>query len=110
MRCAGVIASVMNRNRRAQSPAWWMASVTGRAPRSPVAAWYAIQSAGVIAAAKATTFTGDQRPDRSRRNGIAQARSSQRAEHIGRSDNAQSHDARGTFIADHDFRSPVARR
>jgi hypothetical protein len=59
---------------------------------------------------KATLFTGDQRPDRSRRNGIAQARSSQRAEHIGRSDNAQSHDARGTFIADHDFRSPVARR
>src|SRR3982074_978950 len=108
MRCAGVIASVTNRNRSAQSPAWWMASVTGRAPRSSVAAWYAIQSAGTIEAPKATIFTGDQRPDRSRRNGIAQARSSEGAEHTGRLDNAQSNDARGRFIADHDFKSPVA--
>jgi hypothetical protein len=81
--------------------------VTGRAPRSPVAAWYAIQSAGAIEAAKATTFTGDQRPDRSRRNGI-QARSTEGAEHTGRLGNTQSNDTRGSFIADHDFKSPVA--
>jgi hypothetical protein len=84
-----------------------MASVTGRAPRSPVAAWYAIQSAGAIDAAKATTFTGDQRLDRSRRNGI-QARSTEGADHTGRLGNTQSNDTRRSFIADHDFKSPVA--
>src|SRR3954471_10391530 len=55
-----------------------MASVVGRAPRSSVAAWSTIQAAGSNAPAKATIFTGDQRPDCSRRNGIGQLQLSAR--------------------------------
>src|SRR5436309_9173522 len=55
-----------------------MASVIGRAPSSSVAAWNAIQAAGSNTAAKATIFIGDQRPERSRRNGIGQLQLSTR--------------------------------
>src|SRR5262249_34871765 len=61
-----------------------------------------IQSAGSTAAAKATIFTGDQRPDLSRRNGMGQARSSD-GENTGKRDNAQSNAARPAVIGNHDL-------
>ena len=58
-------------------------------------------------ATKATTFTGDQRPDRSRRNGMSGPLQRRRRTY-GRKGNAQSNDTRGSFISDHDLKSPAA--
>src|SRR5262249_18324464 len=60
------------------------------------------QSAGSTAATKATIFTGDQRPDLSRRNGMGQARSSD-GENTGKRDNAQSNAARPAVSGNHDL-------
>src|SRR5690242_5652687 len=112
MRCAGVIASVIRRNRSAQSPAWWMASVTGLAPSSPAAAWYAIHDAGSSAATKAMIFNADQRPDRSRRNGMRSGLLQHHArEYRGTEANLRSREVRPRFGAHHDLRrkTPSAR-
>src|SRR5271166_1469149 len=82
-----------------------MASVIGRAPRSPVAAWNATQSAGSSTAVKAVIFTGDQRPDRSRRNGIIDPDSSADINILGLQARAQSLEEGLAFTGNHDLKS-----
>src|SRR3954447_26367867 len=70
-RRAGVTASENTTNSMVQYPAAWMASFTGRAGLcSPFHARQANHSAGTQPPTKAMIFSGDQRPDFSRRNGI----------------------------------------
>src|SRR5262245_49011889 len=70
MRRAGLTASASIMNRTAHEPVSWIAVSNGRAPRSPSHARHASHNAGRIAAVNATIFSGDQRPERSRRNGM----------------------------------------
>src|SRR5262245_8885790 len=56
------------------------------------------------AATKAPILMDDQRPDRSRRKGMLQARSSHGEDICGR-DNTRSNDGRAPTIADHDLKN-----
>src|SRR3954471_3838037 len=70
-RRTGVTASENTTNSMVQYPAAWIASFTGRAGlSSPFHARQASHSAGMQPPTKAMIFSGDQRPDLSRRKGI----------------------------------------
>jgi hypothetical protein len=62
------------------------------------------------AATKAPIFMDDQRPDRSRRKGMLQARSSHRGEGICGRDNTRSNDGRALTVADHDLKNTTSDR
>src|SRR5215470_50923 len=60
------------------------------------------------AATKAPILMDDQRPDRSRRKGMLQARSSHHGEDICGRDNTRSNDGRASTIADHDLKNTTS--